>query len=119
MVSIRGATTIKEDSYEEILLNTRILLESIIKKNELDKKYITAIFFSCTKDITAAYPAKAARELGITQASLMCFQEMNVKDSLENCIRLCVFYDYKMDQASIKHIYLNEAMSLRVDLLQN
>ncbi|MGB7604403.1 MAG: chorismate mutase [Lutisporaceae bacterium] len=119
MVSIRGATTIKKDVYEEILFNTRILLENIIKKNELNIKYITAIFFSCTKDITAAYPAIAARELGITNASLMCFQEMNVKDSLENCIRLCVYYDDKLDQASIKHIYLNEAMSLRMDLIQN
>lgn len=119
MVSIRGATTIKKDIYEEILFSTRILLESIIKKNELDIKQITAIFFSCTKDITAAYPAIAARELGIVNASLMCLQEMNVKDSLEYCIRICVFYDGKLDQASIKHIYLNEAASLRKDLIQN
>lgn len=119
MVSIRGATTIKNDSYEEILFNTRILLESIIEKNELNINHITAIFFSCTKDITAAYPAIAARELGITSASLMCFQEMNVKDSLKNCIRLCIFYDNKLEQASIKHIYLNEAINLRRDLIQN
>lgn len=119
MISIRGATTINRNTQEEILFNTRQLLEQIMKENKLEIKNITAIFFSCTKDITAAYPAKAARELGVTHASLMCLQEMHVEGSLEKCIRLCIFYNEQQEQASVKHIYLNKAISLRPDLIEN
>lgn len=119
MISIRGATTIKNNTAEDILSNTRFLLEKIIETNKLDIDSITAVFFSCTKDITAAYPAKAARELGITHASLMCLQEMHVEGSLNKCIRICVFYDENLGQSSVKHIYLNEAVILRPDLVEN
>lgn len=119
MVSIRGAVTIKNDTVEEILNNTKILLEKIIKTNNIEIESITAIFFSCTPDITSGYPAKAARDLGITNASLMCLQEMNVEGSLRKCIRLCIFYNKNLDQATVKHIYLNEAIVLRQDLIEN
>lgn len=119
MVSIRGATTINSDNQEEIISNTRLLLEQVININKLENKHITAIFFSCTKDITAAYPARAARELGITHAALMCLQEMFVEGSLEKCIRVCLFYDQELEQASVKHVYLNKAVILRPDLIEN
>lgn len=119
MVGIRGATTVINDSIEEIISNTRILLENIIEANSLDTKLITSIFFSCTRDITAAYPARAARELGITHAALMCLQEMQVEGSLEKCIRICIFYNKSMEQNSVKHVYLNKAVILRPDLIEN
>jgi monofunctional chorismate mutase len=119
MLSIRGATTINKNTAEEVLSVTRQLLEQVIKANDLDISLITAIFFTCTKDITSAYPARAARDLGITRASLMCFQEMHVDGSLEKCIRLCVFYDKDSKQESAKHVYLNKAAALRPDLIEN
>lgn len=119
MVAIRGATTISTNSPEEILSNTRVLLEQIINANDLATGLISAIFFSSTKDITAAYPAKAARELGLIHAALMCLQEMQVDGSLQKCIRVCIFYDKSLDQSSVKHIYLNNAVALRPDLIEN
>ncbi|MDF2520783.1 MAG: aroH [Clostridia bacterium] len=119
MIAIRGATTINADTVEEITTNTKLLLQNIISENKLDIKHIIAIFFTCTRDIKAAYPAKAARELGITQASLMCMQEMYVEGSLEKCIRLSLLYDKSLEQGTARHIYLNDAVNLRPDLLQN
>lgn len=116
MIGIRGATTINSNNEEEIIVNTVILMKEVIKSNSLEKDKITAVFFSCTKDITAAYPAKAARQMGFTDIPLMCFQEMHVEDSLQKCIRLCVFYNADIDKADVRHIYLNNARELRPDL---
>ncbi|MDF2839344.1 MAG: aroH [Clostridia bacterium] len=118
MISIRGATTIENDHNEELLSATKVLLEDIIQSNNLDLNRIIAIFFTCTKDLTSAYPAKAARDLGITQASLMCMQEMYVEDSLAKCIRVCIFYNDEDMKDKIKNVYLNNALCLRPDLLK-
>lgn len=116
MIGIRGATTINSNYAEEIIANTVALMEEIIYSNSLERDKIVAIFFSCTKDITAAYPAKAARQMGFTDIPLMCFQEMYVENSLQKCIRLCVFYNKEIDKTNVRHIYLNDAKQLRPDL---
>lgn len=115
MIALRGATTINENTQEDIFDNTILLLDHIIRSNHLDKNRITSIFFSCTRDITAAYPAKAARMMSLSDVALMCFQEMYVEESLEKCIRICLFYDGDLDKSQLKHIYLNKAASLRPD----
>jgi monofunctional chorismate mutase len=118
MISIRGAITVEQDIAEELLKATSELLETIISSNGLEIKRITSIFFTCTKDLTSVYPAKAARELGITNAALMCVQEMHVDDSLKKCIRVCIFYNDDNIERDIKHIYLKNAQSLRPDLMK-
>lgn len=117
MIGIRGATTININEEKEILSNTIDLMKKVIYDNVLETNKIAAIFFSCTKDITAAYPAKAVREMGFTDVPLMCFQEMDVQDSLQKCIRICVFYNGEIAKKDVRHIYLNNAKKLRPDLL--
>lgn len=117
MVSLRGATTISEDKEEELLEAAEELLQQIIHDNRLDKEHISAIFFTCTRDLVSAYPARAARALGITKASLMCLQEMYVENSLEKCIRVCIFYDGGLE-SEIRHVYLRNAAGLRPDLMK-
>ena len=117
MIGIRGATTININNEREILTNTVDLMEEVIDANCLERDKIASIFFSCTKDITAAYPAKAVRELGFVDVPLMCFQEMDVFDSLQKCIRICVFYNGEIEKKDVRHIYLNKAKKLRPDLL--
>ena len=80
---IRGAVTVDANTREDILLNTRNLLKEIINQNSLKIEDIVSVLFTATRDLDAAYPAVAARELGIVSASLMCAQEMYVRDSLE------------------------------------
>lgn len=119
MIAIRGATTIKENTKIEILEATQELLSAIIKENKIEIQEISSILFTATKDVTKAYPAVAARQLGITQASLMCMQEMYVEGSLPMCIRVMVQIqriNANMD-LHIKHIYLHGAKKLRPDLV--
>jgi monofunctional chorismate mutase len=49
----------------------------------------------------------------------MCFQEMDVQDSLQKCIRICVFYNGEIAKKDVRHIYLNNAKKLRPDLLSS
>lgn len=116
VISVRGATTIRENTKDEILTNTRELLEMILKKNKIKIKDVISIIFTATDDIDDSYPAVAARELGFTQCSLMCLQEMKVKDSLDKCIRVLILFNSAKKQSDVIHVYLNEAKSLRPDL---
>ncbi len=116
IISIRGATTVFENSKTCILEGTRELIIEIEKANQINRDDVISILFSCTKDLTEAYPAKAVRDLGYLNTSLMCFNEMYVKESLEKCIRVMILCKSKMDQQDVKHIYLRNAKVLRPDL---
>lgn len=116
IVSVRGAITVVENKREEILKSTQELLMEIEKKNNLNKDNVICILFSSTKDLNAEYPAKAARLLGYTQCSLMCFSEMNVLGSLKKCIRLMLLYQSDLEQKDVNHVYLKGAKILRPDL---
>lgn len=114
--SIRGAITIEENTKENIIKNTTELLEQIIYQNDLKIENIINILFTATKDITKEYPAVSARQIGITQASLMCLQEMDVENSLEMCIRVMLTVNTEKSQSQVKHIYLKNAKILRPDI---
>lgn len=116
MVFIRGAITVQENSKEAILQQTEILLKEIIEKNHLQNEDILSIQFTGTKDLDVAYPAVAARALGITEAALMCMQEMYVVGSLERCIRCVIICESEKKQGDVNHIYLEKAAALRPDL---
>ncbi|PHV71164.1 chorismate mutase [Sporanaerobium hydrogeniformans] len=116
-ISIRGAITAKANTREAMLEATRTLVQAIIEANQIDKKQIIQILFTATKDLDAVYPAVAARELGITEAALMCMQELSVEDSLSMCIRVAVLIESEvLTRKTVKHQYLEGAKVLRPDL---
>lgn len=114
--SIRGAITIEENTKENIVTNTEILLNEIIEKNNINKENIINIIFSTTKDITKAYPAIATRNIGITDCAIMCVQEMDVEDSLSMCIRVMITVNLDIKKQDLHHIYLKDAKKLRPDI---
>ncbi|WP_323373269.1 chorismate mutase [Anaeropeptidivorans aminofermentans] len=116
MRSIRGAISAEENTKENILENTKLLLEEIIKENNLNTEDIISILFTCTKDLTKVYPAVAARGLGIVNAALMCCDELYIEGSMNMCIRVMVNADINVKQSEVQHIYLKEAKKLRPDL---
>lgn len=116
MISIRGAITVINDTKEEVLSATNTLLNNIILDNNIEINDIISIIFTCTKDISSAYPAVAAREMGIVNAGLICVNEMYVLNSLNKCIRVLFFVSKNIPQIEVKHIYMGEAKILRPDL---
>ena len=84
--AIRGATTVKSNEKELIYEATSEMIKEIIDANNIDKNDIVSIIFTATNDIDKAYPAVAVRNMGITEAALMCVQEMYVDGSLRNAL---------------------------------
>ncbi|MCJ7700163.1 MAG: chorismate mutase [Anaerolineales bacterium] len=114
---IRGATVTTGDQPEAILAATRELLEGIMAKNPtLAVEDIASALFTLTEDLSAAYPAKAARQLGWKDTPLMCTREIPVPGSLAHCIRVLLHWNTDLPQSAIRHTYLGGAASLRPDL---
>lgn len=113
---VRGAITVEADTKEVILEATTELLQTLIAANGMEEEDVASILFTTTPDLTAWYPARAARDLGWTQAPLMGFQEMNVPDGLKLCIRVLIHWNTEKTQKEINHVFLRGAVVLRPDL---
>jgi chorismate mutase len=114
---IRGATVTTEDQEQAILTATRELLIAIQEANpSLDPGDLASVIFTLTDDLSASYPAKAARELGWTSTPLLCTREIPVPGSLQRCIRVLLHWNTELHQSAIRHVYLGEAAKLRPDL---
>ena len=110
---IRGATTADNNDRESIIDATKELLESIVNKNNLNVDDIAAAFFTTTKDLTAEYPAVAARRsLGWTQVALSNTHEMEVPNDISKCIRVLILVNTDKKQSEINNIYLKDAINL-------
>ena len=57
---VRGATTVLENTKEEIVKHTAELLERIINENNIDTENIASIIFTTTSDVYNEFPAVAA-----------------------------------------------------------
>ena len=114
--AIRGAVTADANISEEIIDNTEKLLKEMYEKNELKQNEIISVIFSMTKDLNAAFPAVAARNLGWTNTALMCTNEIDVPGSLSRCIRILMHISTQNEKKQIKHIYQKGAIVLRPDL---
>lgn len=112
---VRGATTVKENTAEEILSATRELLSVIIRANDMYPDDIASVYFTTTSDLNATYPAVAARQLGWFDVALLCGHEMDVPGGLPLCIRVLIHWNTTRQAKEIVHIYLREAKSLRPD----
>ena len=112
---VRGATTVSKNDPQEILIATRELLSSIVKANGMQPEDIASVYFTTTADLTAVYPAAAARQLGWQDAALMCAHEMEVPGGLTHCIRVLIHWNTDRTAKEINHIYLKNARKLRPD----
>jgi chorismate mutase len=116
---VRGAAVAESDHPEAILETTRGLLEAILAANpSLQPEDLASILFTVTSDLTSAYPARAARQMGWTEVPLMCALEIPVPGSLPHCIRVLLHWNTSLPQNQIQHVYLGAAASLRPDLIQ-
>ncbi len=112
---VRGAITVEADEREEVLEATRELLALMIRLNEINSMDVASAIFTTTPDVTAVFPALAARQLGWLDVPLMCGHEMNVPGALPLCIRIMLHWNTEKVQNEIQHVYLREAKSLRPD----
>ena len=113
--AIRGATSVEENSAEAILAATEALMRALMERNELEIDQFVSCIFTATNDLTAEFPAVAARRIGFDHVPLLCAREIDVPSSLERVIRVLAHYYAPADHVA-RHVYLGEARSLRADL---
>ncbi len=110
---IRGATTVEANTREQIVNNTRELLEAMITANDVELDDIACVVFTTTADLNAEFPAQAAREMGWSDVALLCSHEMAVPDSLPRCLRILVMVNTEKRANQIVHVYTKGASALR------
>jgi len=113
---IRGATSVERNDETEILDATRRLLDEMRSENDIPIDRIVSVIFTVTPDLDAAYPARAAREIGWDQTPLLCMSDMTVPGSLPRCIRVLMHAQLDCSIGEIRHVYHGKAVALRPDL---
>lgn len=115
LYALRGAISVSEDSAHEILSATTELMGEIMERNALGPDRVVSCIFTVTDDLTAEFPAVAARALGFERVPLLCTREMPVPGSLSRVIRVLIHY-HADEGHQARHVYLREAAGLRADL---
>jgi chorismate mutase len=114
--ALRGAVLCKENSKEEITEKAAQLLREMIQRNEIRTEDIVDIIFTATEDLTAEFPAAAARQIGLTHVPLLCARELSIEDSPQRCIRVLMHFYTRKHPHEMRHPYLEGARQLRTDL---
>lgn len=116
---VRGATTVTVNESSAILEATEQLALAMIEANDIEPDAIASVIVSTTPDVTAVFPARAIRSIaGWTYVPVMCTHEMDVPGAIEKCIRIMMHVNTQKGQQDIQHIYQNEAIKLRPDLVK-
>jgi chorismate mutase len=117
---IRGATTATANTAEAITEATEELLKELIHLNELDKDEICFAYLTTTRDLTAEFPAYAARRLGWLEVPLLCGHDMDVQlpnpRGLPMAIRILLLYNTAKPQSAMRFAYLRGAQAIKADL---
>jgi chorismate mutase len=115
LFALRGATSVEHDEGPAILAATTALLEEILERNALTPDDVVSCIFTSTSDLTAEYPAVAARAMGFNSVPLLCTQELAVPGSLGRVVRLLMHF-YAAEDHEVRHVYQGEARRLRLDI---
>ncbi len=114
--AIRGATQLEEDSREHMLERVAEMVTGVLTANELTVDDFISIVFTATDDIHAAFPAAAARTMGLGDVPLLCARELDVEGGTPRCIRVLMHLTTDRARADLRHVYLEGAVGLRDDL---
>jgi chorismate mutase len=115
--AIRGATTAEGNTIEAIREAVSELLTDIETRNQLNHKEVVSVIFTVTPDLDVVFPAAIARERPQWEnIPLLDIQQMQVRGSLEKCIRVLIYINTHKTQKEMYHSYLRKAENLRPDL---
>jgi chorismate mutase len=113
---IRGAIQIEVNDRDAILNGASELVGAVLQRNEVDPADLISIVFTATPDLTAEFPAYAARLMGLTDVPLLCTTEIAVPGAMPRVLRLLAHVESTRRRSEIRHVYLGGAAALRTDL---
>ena len=116
--AVRGATQVDRDEREVLLAAATELVSAVLERNAIDPADLISVIFTATPDLTAEFPAYAARQLGITDVPLLCATEIDVPGAMPRVLRLLAHFESDLSRGAVRHVYLHGAAQLRTDLPQ-
>ncbi len=116
IAAVRGAIQVPSNRAEAIRASTARLLNELVERNGLRPERIVSAIFTATPDLTADFPAHAARKLGWTDVPLLGATEVDVPGSLPRVVRVLLTVEGAPLRKRLKPVYLDGAEALRPDL---
>ena len=108
--AVRGATQVDANDRDTMIEATAELVRAI------EPSSLISVIFTATPDLTAEFPAYAARAIGITDVPLLCASEIAVPGAMPRVIRLLAHVEDDRPRDAFRHVYLHGAAELRTDL---
>lgn len=114
--AVRGAIQVDRNDRDAVLEGTSELVRAVLDRNGLAPDELISVVFTATPDLTAEFPAYAARAIGITDVPLLCATEIDVPGAMPRVVRLLAHVETALRRDQIRHVYLRGAAALRSDL---
>ena len=109
---------VEANDREAILEGTTELVSEVMARNDLTTDDVVSVLFTMTPDLTAEFPALAARKLGFHDVPLICAAEIPVPGAMPRVVRLMAHVETPRARREIQHVYLRGAAALRLDIAQ-
>jgi chorismate mutase len=116
--AVRGAVQVIGNDRADILAGTTELVTEVMSRNELSTEDVISVIFTATPDLTAEFPALAARKLGFQEVPLLCATEIDVPGAMRHVVRLMMHVETAKPRSALQHVYLRGAAALRLDIAQ-
>ena len=110
----RGAICVPRDEAEDVLVATQRLLADMLAR--IAPEDLISVLFTATEDLRSAFPAEAARRMGLGVVPLLCAKEIAVDGAMPSVVRVLMHFNSDARLADIVHVYLDGAELLRDDL---
>jgi len=114
--AVRGAIQVEHNDRQQILDGAGELILAVLDRNSLEREQLISIVFTATPDLTAEFPAYAARQLGFTDVPLLCATEIDVPGAMPRVLRVLMLAETSTARQDVRHVYLRGAAALRTDL---
>ena len=112
----RGAIVVPADEPAPLHEATAKLLGAILERNAIAHDDLICILFTATEDLSSAFPAEAARHMGMGDIPLLCAREIPVAGSMRSVVRILLHFHTELGLREVTHVYLDGAERLRDDL---
>ncbi len=112
----RGAIVVPTDDPESMRTATSKLLDALLARNAIAHDDLISILFTATDDLSSAFPAEAARRMGMGDIPLLCAREIPVVGSMPSVVRILLHFHTELGLREVTHVYLDGAERLRDDI---
>src|SRR6201986_2271156 len=112
--AVRGAGQVDSADRDAILEATAELGSEVMSRNDLATDDVISVLFTTTPDLTAEFPALAARKIGFHDVPLICAAEIAVPGAMPRVVRLMAHIERDRPRAEKQHVYRSGAAARRL-----